>query len=190
MSLIPVVIENTGKGERSWDIYSRLLKDRIIFITNEIEPNMSSSIIAQLLFLDSEDSSKPIHIYINSPGGYVTAGFAIIDAMHLVKAPIYTYCIGQCASMGAMIFSQGEKGHRSILKHAELMIHQPLGGAQGQATDIEIHAKRIMKDKEILIEMLAEASGQPVEKVKQDCERDYFMNAEEAVEYGIADKIL
>lgn len=190
MSLVPVVVERTDKGERSWDIYSRLLKDRIIFVTQEIEPNMASIIVAQLLYLDSEDSSKPIHMYINSPGGYVTAGFAIIDAMRLVKAPIYTYCMGQCASMGAMIFSQGEKGNRSILQHAELMIHQPLGGSQGQATDIEIHTKRILQNKETLINMLAKASGQPREKVAADCERDYFMNAEEAVAYGLADKIL
>jgi ATP-dependent Clp protease protease subunit len=190
MALVPMVIQNDGKGERSFDIYSRLLRDRIIFVNDGIEDNMASLIVAQLLFLESEDSTKPIHMYIQSPGGVVTAGMAIIDTMNLIKAPVYTYCIGMCASMGAMIFSQGEKGYRYILPNAELMIHQPLGGTQGQCTDIQIAAKSIQKTKERLYKMLADASGQSLKKIEKDCERDYWMDAEETVAYGLADKIL
>lgn len=190
MPLIPMVIEKNGNSERSYDIYSRLLNDRIIFVNGEIEDNMAAIVVAELLFLDSQDSEKPIHMYIQSPGGMVTAGMAIIDTMNLVKAPVYTYCVGMCASMGAMIFCQGDKGHRYILKNAEYMIHQPLGGARGQCTDIQITAKNIQKTKERLYKMLAEASGQPYEKIENDCERDYFMDAEETVAYGLADSVL
>lgn len=190
MPLIPMVIEKNGNSERSYDIYSRLLNDRIIFVNGEIEDNMAAIVVAELLFLDSQDSEKPIHMYIQSPGGMVTAGMAIIDTMNLVKAPVYTYCVGMCASMGAMIFCQGDKGHRYILKNAEYMIHQPLGGARGQCTDIQITAKNIQKTKERLYKMLAEASGQSYEKIENDCERDYFMDAEETVAYGLADSVL
>lgn len=190
MALVPMVIQNDGKGERSFDIYSRLLRDRIVFVNDGIGDEMASLVVAQLLFLESEDSTKPIHMYIQSPGGVVTAGMAIIDTMNLIKAPVYTYCIGMCASMGAMIFSQGEKGHRYILPNAELMIHQPLGGTKGQCTDIQIAAKSIQKTKERLYQMLADASGQSYEKIEADCERDYYMDAEETVAYGLADSIL
>lgn len=190
MALVPIVVQKDGNSERSFDIYSRLLNDRIIFITGEIEDSMASVIIAQLLYLDSEDNTKPISIYINSPGGVVTAGLAIIDTMHLIKSEVHTYCMGMCASMGAMIFSQGTKGHRYMLEHAELMIHQPLGGARGQATDIMIQARNIEKTKKILTNMLSKASGQPYEKVALDCERDYYMDAEETVEYGLADVVI
>ena len=188
--LVPMVLENDGKGERSYDLYSRLLKDRIIFVNGEIEDNMAAIIVAELLFLDSDDSTKPIHMYIQSPGGVVTAGMAIIDTMNLIKAPVYTYCVGMCASMGAMIFSQGTKGNRYILPNAELMIHQPLGGARGQATDILITAKNIEKTRTRLYKMLSDASGQPYDKVAEDCERDFWMDAEETKNYGLADEIL
>lgn len=188
--LVPMVLENDGKGERSYDLYSRLLKDRIIFVNGEIEDNMAAIIVAELLFLDSDDSTKPIHMYIQSPGGMVTAGMAIIDTMNLIKAPVYTYCVGMCASMGAMIFSQGTKGNRYILPNAELMIHQPLGGARGQATDILITAKNIEKTRTRLYKMLSDASGQSYDKVAEDCERDFWMDAEETKNYGLADEIL
>lgn len=190
MSLIPVVVEKEGHSERSYDIYSRLLKDRILFVNGEVEDNMAAIIVAELLFLDSQDSEKPIHMYIQSPGGMVTAGMAIIDTMNLIKAPVYTYCVGMCASMGAMIFCQGDRGHRYILENAEYMIHQPLGGARGQATDIMITAQNIQKTRERLYKMLAAASGQPYEKIQTDCERDFWMNAEETVAYGLADSVL
>lgn len=190
MSLIPMVIQKEGNSERAWDIYSRLLTDRIIFVTGEIHDEMASVIVAQLLYLDSEDNTKPINMYINSPGGVVTAGLAIIDTMHLIKSEVHTYCIGMCASMGALIFSQGHKGKRFILEHAELMIHQPLGGASGQATDIIIQAKSIEKTKKILINMLAKASNQSYEKVAIDCERDYYLDAEESIDYGLADTLI
>ena len=190
MGMIPVVIENDGKGERSFDIYSRLLRDRIIFVNGEIEENMAAIIVAELLFLDSEDHEKPIHMYIQSPGGACTAGFSIIDTMNLISAPVYTYCVGMCASMGAMIFSQGEIGKRYMLSNAECMIHQPLGGAKGQCTDIQIAAQNIQKTKERLYNMLADASGKTYEEIQKDCERDYWMNAEETVAYGLADAIL
>lgn len=188
--LIPMVLENTGKGERSFDIYSRLLNDRIIFVTDGIEDNMASLIVAQLLYLDSVDTQKPIHMYIQSPGGVVTAGMAIVDTMNLISAPVYTYCVGMCASMGAILLCQGEKGHRYMLPNAECMIHQPLGGAQGQCTDIQIAALNIQKTKERLHKLLANASGQPMEKIIADCERDYWMDAEETVAYGLADEVL
>ena len=190
MSLIPIVVEKSGNSERSYDIYSRLLNDRIIFVNGEIEDNMAATIVAELLFLDSQDSEKPIHMYIQSPGGMCTAGLAIIDTMNLIKAPVYTYCVGMCASMGAMIFCQGQKGNRYILPNAEYMIHQPLGGTRGQCTDIQITAKNIQKTKERLYKMLAEASGQPYDKIEADCERDYYMSAEETVAYGLADVVL
>jgi len=185
-----MVIQKEGNSERSFDLFSRLLKDRVIFITGEIEDQMASIIVAELLFLDSDDNKTPISMYINSPGGVVSAGLAIIDTMHLINADVHTYCVGICASMGAMIFSQGKKGNRYILEHAELMIHQPLGGARGQATDILIQAKSIAKTKKILTEMLSEASGQPFEKVADDCERDHYLDAEETVEYGLADSVI
>ena len=188
--LIPMVLENDGKGERSYDLYSRLLKDRIIFVNGEVEDNMSAIVVAELLFLDSADNTKPIHMYIQSPGGVVSAGMASIDTMNIIKAPVYTYCVGMCASMGAMIFSQGTKGHRYILPNAELMIHQPLGGARGQATDILITAKNIEKTRTRLYKMLSDASGQPYDKVAEDCERDFWMDAEETKNYGLADIIL
>ena len=190
MGLVPVVIENDGKGERSFDIYSRLLRDRIIFVNGAIEENMAAIIVAELLFLDSEDHEKPIHMYIQSPGGACTAGFSIIDTMNLISAPVYTYCVGMCASMGAMIFSQGDIGHRYMLSNAECMIHQPLGGAKGQCTDIQIAAQNIQKTKERLYNMLADASGKTYEEIQKDCERDFWMNAQETVEYGLADSVL
>ena len=190
MGMVPVVIENDGKGERSFDIYSRLLRDRIIFVNGDVEENMAATIVAELLFLDSESKEKPIHMYIQSPGGMCTAGFSIIDTMNLISAPVYTYCVGMCASMGAMIFSQGEIGHRYMLSNAECMIHQPLGGAKGQCTDIQIAAQNIQKTKERLYNMLADASGKSYEEIQKDCERDFWMNAQETVEYGLADAVL
>lgn len=190
MSLVPIVVEKDGNSERSYDIYSRLLKDRIIFVNGEIDTPMAATIVAELLFLDSSDSEKAIHMYIQSPGGLVTAGFSIIDTMNIIKAPVYTYCVGLCASMGAMIFSQGDKGHRYILENAEFMIHQPLGGAEGQCTDVQIAAKNIQKTKERLYKMLVNASGKTYAEIERDCERDYFMDAEETVKYGLADSVL
>lgn len=189
MSLVPVVLENTGKGERSWDLYSRLLKDRIVFVTDEVNDIMANLIVAQLLYLESE-SNEEIKMYINSPGGSVTAGMAIIDTMNYIKSPVSTVCVGMCASMGAMILSQGEKGRRYALPNAEVMIHQPLGGTRGQATEIEIYAKNILKTKNKLSEMIAEATGQDLEKVKQDMERDHWLDSSEAKEYGIIDNII
>lgn len=188
--LVPIVVERDNNYERSYDLFSRLLKDRIIFVNGTIEEDMASIIVAQLLYLDSEDNTKPINMYIQSPGGVCSAGFAIIDTMNIIKAPVYTYCVGLCASMGALIFASGEKGHRFILEHAEYMIHQPLGGSHGQCTDIQIAAKNIQKTKEIITKILADASGQPYDKVAADCERDYYMDAEETVKYGLADEIL
>lgn len=188
--VVPVVIENTPKGERNWDIFSRLLKDRVIMVTGEVNEVMENVVVAQLLFLNSEDDKKPIHMYINSPGGAVVDGMAIIDTMNYIDAPVYTYCTGMCASMGAMMLSQGERGHRYCLPNAEVMIHQPLGGAQGQATDINITAKQINKTKTKLLKMLSEACNQDYDKIYNDCERDYYMDAEEALEYGIVDVVL
>ncbi|MCM0082012.1 ATP-dependent Clp endopeptidase proteolytic subunit ClpP [Geomonas sp. Red32] len=188
--LVPIVVEQTGRGERSYDIYSRLLKDRIIFLGGGIDDNVANLVIAQLLFLEAEDPDKDIHLYINSPGGVVTAGMAIYDTMRYIKAPVSTICIGQAASMGAFLLSGGEKGKRFALANSRIMIHQPLGGFQGQATDIHIHAKEILRMKDQLNELLAEHTGQPVEKVAADTERDYFMSGEEAVTYGIIDAIV
>lgn len=188
--LVPIVVEQTGRGERSYDIYSRLLKDRIIFLGGGIDDNIANLVIAQLLFLEAEDPDKDIHLYINSPGGVVTAGMAIYDTMRYIKAPVSTICIGQAASMGAFLLSGGEKGKRFSLTNARIMIHQPIGGFQGQATDIHIHAKEILRMKAQLNELLAEHTGQTVEKVENDTERDYFMSGEEAKSYGIIDSIV
>ena len=188
--LIPTVIEKTQNGERAYDIYSRLLKDRIIFLGSGVNDQIANAIIAQLLFLDSQDSKKDIYLYINSPGGSVSAGLAIVDTMNYIKSPVATVCVGMAASMGAVLLSAGEKGKRYILPHARVMIHQPLGGVQGQSKDIEITAKEIVKVRETLYRMLAENTGQPYEKVDKDSDRDYWMHAEEAVEYGIIDQIM
>lgn len=186
----PVVIENDGRGERSYDIYSRLLKDRIIFLGGEIEDNIANSIIAQLLFLDAQDKEKDIVMYINSPGGVVTSGLAIYDTMRHIKADVSTVCVGQAASMGAVLLSAGTKGKRYSLPNSRVMIHQPSGGARGQATDIQIQAKEIEKLKKRLNEILSEATGKNIKEIYTDTERDNFMSAEEALTYGIIDKIL
>lgn len=190
MSTIPYVIEQTAKGERSYDIYSRLLRDRIIMIGEEINDHMANNIVAQILFLAAEDEKKDISLYINSPGGSTTAGFAILDTLDYVKCDIRTICTGMAASFGALLLLSGTKGKRFVLPHSEVMIHQPLGGARGQATDIEISARRILKLKDVTNQMIAEKTNQSLEKVKLDTERDYFMSAQEAVNYGIADAIL
>lgn len=186
----PIVIENTSYGERSYDIYSRLLKDRIIFLGTEINDNVANAIVAQLLFLEAEDPEKDITMYINSPGGVVTAGMAIYDTMNYIKPDVQTICVGQAASMGAFLLSAGAKGKRFSLENSRIMIHQPLGGTQGQATDIEIHAKEILRLKKKLSEILAENCGKTVEEVYRDTDRDNFMSAEEAVEYGLIDKVI
>lgn len=188
--LVPIVVEQTGRGERSYDIYSRLLKDRIIFLGGPIDDHVANLVIAQLLFLEAEDPDKDIHLYINSPGGVVTAGMAIYDTMQYIKAPVSTICVGQAASMGALLLSGGERGKRFSLTHSRIMIHQPLGGFQGQATDIHIHAQEILKMKKRLNEIIAENSGQALDKVENDTERDYFMSGEEAKSYGIIDNII
>lgn len=190
MPLIPYVIEQTGRGERSYDIYSRLLKDRIIFISGEIEDMMANTVVAQLLFLEAEDPDKDINMYINSPGGSITAGMAIYDTMKLVRPKIATICVGMAASMAAVLLAAGDKGKRSALPHSEVMIHQPLGGARGQATDVRIQAERLQKTKELMNALLAEMTGQPIEKVTVDTERDYFMSAEEAKAYGLIDEVI
>lgn len=187
--LVPMVIEKTLGGERAFDIFSRLLKERIIFITGGIEDHMANLIIAQLLFLEAEDPKKDIFIYVNSPGGSVTAGMAIIDTMHHIKPDVATVCVGMAASMGSLILSQGAKGKRSILPNAEVMIHQPLGGAYGQATDIDITARHILKTRDRLNKMLAKATSQKLTQIEKDVERDFFMDAEQALAYGIVDKI-
>ena len=190
LSYVPTVIEASSKGERSFDIFSRLLRERIIFIGDEIDDEMSNSIVAQLLLLDSENPEKDIMMYINSPGGVITAGMAIFDTMQLIKADVSTICIGEAASMGAFLLSAGTKGKRMALPSARIMIHQPLGGAKGQATDIELEAKEIVRMKTMLNGLLAGHCGQPIEKVKEDTERDYYMSAKEAVEYGLIDKVV
>ncbi len=190
MSLVPMVVEDSGRGERAYDIYSRLLKDRIIFLGGEIEDHMANLIIAQLLFLESEDPDRDIHLYINSPGGVVTAGMAIYDTMQYLKAPVSTICVGQAASMGALLLTAGEPGKRFALPHARVMIHQPLGGFQGQATDIGIHAKEILRMRETLNGILAKHTGQDFDKVAADTERDFFMDSEMARSYGIIDSIV
>jgi ATP-dependent Clp protease protease subunit len=190
MSYIPYVVEKTGRGERSYDIYSRLLKDRIVMLSGEVNDQVATSIVAQFLFLEAEDPEKDIYFYINSPGGVVTAGMAIFDTMNYIRPHVATICIGQAASMGAFLLSSGEKGKRYALPHARIMIHQPLGGAQGQATDIAIQAKEILRMKQELNEILAKNTGQKVEKVEQDTDRDNFMSAAEAKEYGMIDEVL
>jgi len=188
--LIPTVIEKAGRGERAYDIYSRLLKDRIIMLQGEINDYTANLIVAQLLFLEAENPEKDIYLYINSPGGVVTSGFAIYDTMNYIKPDVVTICMGQAASMGAFLLSSGTKGKRFALPHSRIMIHQPLGGAQGQATDIEIHAKEILRMKKELNKILAENTGQSLRKIEKDTERDFFMSAEEAMKYGLIDKVL
>ncbi|WP_324171705.1 ATP-dependent Clp endopeptidase proteolytic subunit ClpP [Sulfurimonas sp.] len=190
MSYIPYVVEKTGRGERSYDIYSRLLKDRIIMLSGEVNDAVASSIVAQMLFLEAEDPEKDIYFYINSPGGVVTAGMAIFDTMNYIRSDITTICIGQAASMGAFLLSSGEKGKRYALPHARIMIHQPLGGAQGQATDIAIQAEEILRMKDELNSILAKNTGQNKKTVEKDTDRDNFMSAKEALEYGMIDEIL
>ncbi|CAM4056285.1 ATP-dependent Clp endopeptidase proteolytic subunit ClpP [Bacillus manliponensis] len=189
MNLIPTVIEQTNRGERAYDIYSRLLKDRIIMLGSAIDDNVANSIVSQLLFLESQDPDKDIHLYINSPGGSITAGMAIYDTMQFIKPNVSTICIGMAASMGAFLLAAGEKGKRFALPNSEVMIHQPLGGAQGQATEIEIAAKRILFLREKLNQILADRTGQPLEVLQRDTDRDNFMTAEKALEYGLIDKI-
>ncbi|OPJ60299.1 ATP-dependent Clp endopeptidase proteolytic subunit ClpP [Clostridium oryzae] len=189
-SLVPVVVEQTNRGERSYDIYSRLLKDRIIMLSEEVNDVTASLVVAQLLFLESEDPDKDIYLYINSPGGSITSGMAIYDTMQYVKCDVSTICIGMAASMGAFLLTAGAKGKRFALPNSEIMIHQPLGGFQGQATDIDIHAKRIISIKKKLNKIMSERSGQPLEKVEKDVERDHFLSAEEAKEYGLIDEVI
>lgn len=190
MNLVPIVVEQTNRGERAYDIYSRLLKDRIIFIGGPIEDYGANLIIAQMLFLEAEDPDKDIHLYINSPGGVVTAGMAIYDTMQYIKPDVSTICIGQAASMGAFLLAAGAKGKRFALPYARIMVHQPMGGVQGQATEIEIHAKEILRMKDTLNKLLAQHTGQPLERIAQDTERDFFMSAQEAKEYGLVDEVI
>ena len=190
MNLIPTVIEQSSRGERAYDIYSRLLKDRIIMLSGPIDDNTANSVIAQLLFLDAQDSEKDIYIYINSPGGSVSAGLAIYDTMNFIKADVQTIAMGMAASMGSFLLTAGEKGKRFALPNAEIMIHQPLGGAQGQATEIEIAARHILQTRERLNKILAERTGQPMEVIERDTDRDNYMTADEAVSYGLVDKVL
>ncbi len=190
MSYIPYVVEKTGRGERSYDIYSRLLKDRIIMLSGEINDQVASTIVAQLLFLEAEDPEKDIYLYINSPGGVITSGFSIYDTMNYIKPDVCTICIGQAASMGAFLLSCGAKDKRYALPNARIMIHQPLGGAQGQATDIEIQAKEILRLKRILNNILSKNTGQNIKKIEKDTDRDFFMSSDEAKEYGLIDKVL
>lgn len=190
MALVPVVVEQTGRGERSYDIYSKLLKDRIIFLGDEVNDATAGLVVAQLLFLESEDPDKDIHLYINSPGGSITAGMAIYDTMQYIKPDVSTICIGMAASMGAFLLAAGAKGKRLALPNSEIMIHQPLGGMKGQATDIEIHAKRILKMKDTLNQILSDRTGQSLEQIKMDTERDNFMSSTEAKEYGLIDEVI
>jgi ATP-dependent Clp protease protease subunit len=189
-ALVPMVVEQTARGERSYDIYSRLLKDRVIFMTGQVEDHMANLIVAQMLFLESENPDKDIHLYINSPGGSVTAGLSVYDTMQFIKPDVSTMCIGQAASMGAMLLAGGAKGKRLALPHSRMMIHQPSGGAQGQASDIEIQANEIIKLRQSLIVLLAYHAGQTVEAIAKDTERDNFMSADEAQEYGLVDKVI
>ena len=188
--LIPIVVEQSSRGERAYDIYSRLLKDRIIFMGEQVHDDMANIVIAQMLFLESEDPGKDVNVYINSPGGSVTAGLAIYDTMQYIKPDVATICMGQATSMGALLLAAGTKGKRYALPHARVMIHQPLGGVQGQATDIDIQAREILKIKELVHKILVEHTGQPLEKVREDTERDFFMDSEEALNYGIIDKVI
>lgn len=187
--LVPIVVEQTNRGERAYDIYSRLLKDRIILIGGAIDDQIANLVVAQILFLEAEDPEKDIQIYINSPGGVITAGMAIYDTMQYVKSPVSTICVGQAASMGAFLLSAGTKGKRFALPYARIMIHQPLGGVQGQATDIDIQAKEILRMKDILNRLLSEHTGQALERVERDTERDFFMSADEAKDYGLIDQV-
>jgi ATP-dependent Clp protease protease subunit len=188
--LIPIVVEQSNRGERAYDIYSRLLKDRIIFLGEQVHDDMANIIIAQMLFLESEDPGKDINLYINSPGGSVTAGLAIYDTIQYIKPDVATICMGQATSMGALLLAAGTKGKRYALPHSRVMIHQPLGGVQGQATDIGIQAKEILKIKELVHRILADHTGQPFKKIQEDTERDYFMDSQEALEYGLIDKVI
>lgn len=190
MSLIPFVIEQTSRGERSYDIYSRLLKDRIIFLGEAINDTVANVIVAQLLFLEADDPSKDIHLYINSPGGVVSSGLAILDTMNYIKPEVNTLCVGQASSMAAILLSGGAKGKRFALPHSRILIHQPLGGFQGQASDIDIHAREILRLREELNRMLADRTGQPIERISEDTERDYFMSGEEAKAYGLVDEVI
>lgn len=190
MNLVPIVIEKDGRGERAYDIYSRLLKERIVFLGTSIDDNVANIIIAQLLFLESEDPAKDIFLYINSPGGYLTSGLAIYDTMQYIKPQVVTMCLGQAASMGAVLLAGGEKGKRYALPHSRILIHQPLGGAQGQASDIDIQAKEILRMRSEINKIFTKHTGQSIEKIAADTERDFFMNPEQAIEYGIVDQIV
>jgi ATP-dependent Clp protease protease subunit len=190
MTLVPIVVEKTGQGERSYDIYSRLLKERIVFLNGPVNDVSANVIIAQMLYLESENTSKPINLYINSPGGVISAGMGIYDTMQYIKPPVHTMCIGQAASMGSFLLAAGEKGNRFALPNSRIMIHQPLGGASGQATDIEIHAKEILRLRHELNTMLSELTGQTLEKITNDTDRDNFMTAKEALKYGLIDQIV
>jgi len=190
MNLIPMVVEQDGRGERAFDIYSRLLRDRIIFLGTAIDDHVSNLVIAQMLYLESQDPDKEIFFYLNSPGGHVSSGMAIFDTMHYVRPPVSTFCMGQAASMGALLLAAGQKGKRYALPHSRILIHQPLGGFQGQATDIDIQAREILRLKEKLNEILADLTGQNLEKIQADTERDYYMSAQQAKDYGIIDEII
>ena len=190
MSYVPMVVEQSGQGERAYDIYSRLLKDRIIFLSGEVEDNMANTIVAQMLFLEAEDPDKDIYLYINSPGGVVTAGMAIYDTMQYIKPDVCTICIGQAASMGSLLLTAGAKGKRFALPNARIMIHQPLGGARGQSTDVQIQARELLRIRELLNDILSDATGKSKEEIQADTERDNFMSAAEAVEYGLIDKVI
>ena len=190
MSYVPMVVEQSGQGERAYDIYSRLLKDRIIFLSGEVEDNMANTIVAQMLFLEAEDPDKDIYLYINSPGGVVTAGMAIYDTMQYIKPDVSTICIGQAASMGSLLLTAGAKGKRFALPNARIMIHQPLGGARGQSTDVQIQAKELLRIRQMLNEILSQRTGKSMEQIEADTERDNFMSAAEAVEYGLVDKAI
>ena len=190
MSYVPMVVEQSGQGERAYDIYSRLLKDRIIFLSGEVEDNMANTIVAQMLFLEAEDPDKDIYLYINSPGGVVTAGMAIYDTMQYIKPDESTICIGQAASMGSLLLTAGAKGKRFALPNARIMIHQPLGGARGQSTDVQIQAKELLRIRQMLNEILSQRTGKSMEQIEADTERDNFMSAAEAVEYGLVDKVI
>ncbi len=190
LNLVPIVVEQSARGERAYDIYSRLLKERVVFLVGPVEDHVANVIIAQLLFLESENPDKDIHLYINSPGGLVSAGLAIYDTMQFIKPDVSTMCVGQAASMGALLLAGGAAGKRYALPHSRIMIHQPLGGFQGQATDIDIHAREILKTRERLNQILARHTGQPLERIQQDTDRDYFIGGTEAVEYGLIDAVL
>lgn len=190
MPLVPIVVEQTNRGERSWDIYSRLLNERIVMLGSPVYDDVANVLVAQLLYLESVDPDKDIHFYINSPGGSVTAGMAIYDCMQLIRADVRTYCIGQCSSMGAWLLASGAKGKRFALPNSRIMIHQPLGGAGGQATDIEIQAQEILKTKQRMVEILARHTGQPLEKIARDIDRDNYMSPEDALRYGLVDEII